>query len=155
MRKEAPGPPRPRRWGRGSAWLTAPEPRGASGTSSVLQRGDAVDLDERVAGNPSGGGDRRADRGLRAEAAEEHLVHRRVVLQVVQVDVDLQDLLHRGADLLELLLDLVEHVLRVGLDVALEVGTDAGDEDKAAVRGDAAEEGRLLGPLAVRPVHLL
>ena len=91
---------------------------------------DAVDLDERVARDPAGRGDRRADARLRAKAAEEGLVHRRVVLQVVQIHVHLQHLLHRGADILEPLLDLVEHVLGVGLDVAFEVRADAGDEDE-------------------------
>src|SRR5689334_3026783 len=117
--------------------------------------GDAVDLDQRVARDAAGGGDRRAHARLGAEAAEEDLVHAGVVLQVVQVDVDLEDLLHRGAHRLELLLHLVEHVLRVRLDVALEVRADAGDEDQVAVLDRPAEERRLLGLLAVVPEHLL
>src|SRR5207244_1108911 len=79
--------------------------------------GDAVDLDERVAGDAAGGRDGRPDARLRAEAALVHLVHPVIVLQVVEVDVDLEHLLHRGANALELLLHLVEDDLRVRLDV--------------------------------------
>jgi hypothetical protein len=69
---------------------------------------DTVDLDEGVAGDPAGGGDRRTHAGLGAEAAEKYLVHAGIVFQVVQVDVDLQHLLHRRTGPLEVLLDLVE-----------------------------------------------
>src|SRR5437762_8839979 len=77
---------------------------------------DHVDLDERVPGNAARGRDRGPHRRLGAEAALEHLVHALVVLQVVQVDVTLQDLLHGRSNARELLLDLIEDVFGVRLD---------------------------------------
>src|SRR5688572_4668396 len=68
--------------------LASPVTRGPSDVR------DAVDLDQRVARNAAGGRDRRAHSRLRAEAAAEDGVHAVVVLQVVQVDVDLEHLLH-------------------------------------------------------------
>src|SRR5271169_5543774 len=129
--------------------------RKGRGARTASDAGDAVDLHEGVARNSPRRGDRGPDAGLRPEAAQKHLVHRLVVLEVGQIHVDLQDLLHRGADSLELLLHLLEDVLRVGLDVPLEVGADAREEDEVSVRDDGAEERRLLGPRPAVPVDLL
>ena len=56
--------------------------------------------------------------GSSPKRPSKHLVHPGVVLQVVQIDVALQDLLHRRSGRLELLLDAVQHNLGVQLDVA-------------------------------------
>src|SRR5262245_35412912 len=100
----------------------------------VLQRRDHVDLDERVSRNPAGSGDGRPHWRFRTEAALEHLVHAGIVLQVVEIDVALQDLLHRRPDALELLLDLIEDRLGVYLDIAFGVVADAGNEYEVPVR---------------------
>src|SRR5712692_3742594 len=125
---------------------TTPPLGGRSTVSGASDAGDAIDLHQRVSGDPARGGDGRPHARLGPELAQEDLVHAGVVLQVVQVDVDLQDLLHRRARGFELLLDLVEHVRGVALDVALEVRADAGDEQQVAVGDRGAEERLLLGP---------
>jgi hypothetical protein len=62
---------------------------------SQLDVSDAIDLDQRIAGNPTRcDGYRGTHRRLAAEASEIHFVHAGIVFDVVQVDVHLQDLLH-------------------------------------------------------------
>jgi len=97
-----------------------------------------VDLYQRIAGD-SGGGDGSPHRRFGAEAPLENFVHARVVLQVSQVNVALEALFHRGADLFELLLDLVEHSLGMHLDVPGLMVSDAGDEDQIAVGNHAVK----------------
>src|SRR5437899_272930 len=60
-------------------------------SNADLDAGNHVDLNQRVAGNASRGRDGRAHGRLRAEASEKHLVHARVVLEIVQVHVALQN----------------------------------------------------------------
>ena len=82
------------------------------GTSDVLARTLGMKLSELwgqpiVIENRTGGGGT-IGTGLVAKATQEHLVHRRVVLQVIQVHVALQHLLHRGAGLLQFGLELID-----------------------------------------------
>src|SRR5207244_10499476 len=81
--------------------------------------------------------------------------HPGIVLQVVQVHVALQDLVHRRSDALELLLDLIEDAFRMHLDVAFGVKPDAGDEYQIAVGDRSVEERRLLRLAAVSVVDFL
>src|SRR3954452_3939136 len=69
---------------------------------------DTVVLHERVSRDATGGSNRRTNTWLWTEAAQEHFVHPGIVLQVVQVHVYLQHLLHRRADFFQLLLHFVE-----------------------------------------------
>ena len=71
-----------------------------------------------IPGNAPGSRNRRPNGRLVAEAALKDFVHPGVVLQVVQVDVALEDLVHGRARAFQLLADLVEHSLGVDLDVA-------------------------------------
>src|SRR6186997_3176063 len=70
-------------------------------------RRDAINLDEHAVRDRSHGNGR-AHRRVAAEAADIRFVHARKILDVGQVDVDLQDLLHRRTGELQRLLDLIE-----------------------------------------------
>ena len=96
--------------------------------------GDHVDFDQGVSRYPSGGCDGGPDRRVFAETPAENLVHRLVVLEVIQINIALQDLFHGRARVLQLFLNLIEHVLGVSLDVALEMRALARDEEQVAVR---------------------
>ena len=86
-----------------------------------------------------------ADRRVGTEPAPEHRVHPVVILQVVEVDVHLEDLVHRRSGLFQFRLDLVEHRLGMHGDVAGLVVALSGDEHKVAV-GDPSREQRRLRP---------
>src|ERR1017187_8798929 len=105
---------------------------------------DHVDLNQRIARNSTGGGNRGAHRRFRAEAALEHFIHGCPVLNIVEIDVGLQDLFHGRSHALQLLLDGIQHDFGMGLDVARDVRSYTGDEEQIAV-GDRAVEERRLG----------
>src|SRR5205085_10297287 len=88
----------------------------------------AVNLYERVSGHSTGRGDRGSHWRSIAEAALIDSVHSCVVLKVIQVDIDLQNLLHGRASIDEFLLDLVKHVLCMRRNVAGKMCSFAGDK---------------------------
>ena len=106
--------------------------------SAASDVGDHVDLNERIAGNSSGG-DGSSHRRFGAETPLEDFIHARVILQVRQVNVALEALFHGRADLLELLLDLVEDTFSMHFDITRLMVSYAGDEDQVAV-GDHSVE---------------
>src|SRR5882724_867821 len=85
-----------------AARLPARRPAQAQAESNAR---DYVDLDERVSGNTTGRGNGSAYWRLGPEAAEKRFVHARIILQIVEIDIALQDFVHRRPDALELLLD--------------------------------------------------
>src|SRR5687767_7410707 len=108
MAPRAPGPRRRNRR-RAAGPRDSPESDGGStyASPSPSADGDAVHFDERAPWDPAVARDRRAHRRVRTETAAEYRVHPVVILDVVQIHVDLEHLVHRGADLFELRLDLV------------------------------------------------
>src|SRR6185436_14763129 len=59
-----------------------------------LEARDAINFDQRVPGDPSWGGDCSPNRRILAETSKEHVVHSRIVLEIVEIDIDLQDFVH-------------------------------------------------------------
>src|SRR6202035_4448883 len=92
--------------------------------------GDHVDLDQRVSRNATGGRDGCPHGRLLAKPAQKYLVHSCIVLQIIQINIALQDLVHRGTGGFELLLNLIEHTFGVNLDVAFSVIPYACDEQQ-------------------------
>ena len=99
---------------------------------------DHIDLHQRFAWD-SGNGDGGSYWRFSAEAPLKDLIHARLVFQVGQVDVAFEDLIHRGADFLKLLLDLVKDSLGMHCDITSLMVADAGDEDQVAVSDHAVE----------------
>src|SRR6267143_5347232 len=98
--------------------------------SSASESGDHIDLDQGVAGNATGGCDRSSHWRLVPKSTLKSFIHCSIVFQIVQIDVALEDLVHGGTGALELLLDLIQNVLGVRLDVALEMRAHARQEQQ-------------------------
>src|ERR1700684_2424918 len=90
----------------------------ADGSDMVLDVGDEIDFYQRVARDAPGRGYGGANRWHLPPAACIHGVHFGPVVDVVQVDVDFEYLVHRGAGTLQVLLQLVKHMLGVLLNRA-------------------------------------
>jgi hypothetical protein len=100
---------------------------------------DHINLHQRIAWD-TGCGDGGSHWRFSAEASLKNLIHARVVLQVGQVNVAFEDLIHRGAGFLKLLLDLVKDSLGMHFDITSLMVADAGDEDQVAVSDHAVEQ---------------
>ena len=81
---------------------------------------------------------------MKTESTPVSGVHRLVVGQVVEVDVDFQHLIHGRTVLDEFFFQFIQHVLGVGRDVALEVGALAGEKEKVAVFDGTGKQGGIL-----------
>ena len=66
-------------------------------------------------------------------------VHFGPVVDVVQVDVDFEHLVHRGAGTFQVLLQLVEHMLGMLFNRAFEVCADTRQEEQIAVGNGGGE----------------
>src|SRR5437667_9228755 len=103
----------------------------------TLDVGDEVDFDQRVAGDAASRRDGRTHGRNLAPATGIDRVHLGPVVDVVEVDVDLEHLLHRRSGTDEVFFQLVEHMFRVLFDGPLEVCADTGQEQQVAVRDGA------------------
>src|SRR5262245_20600294 len=116
---------------------------------SNLDVGDAVDLNQRVSRDTSHGSDRRAHRRLVSKTSLVDLVHPRVILDVVEIDIHLENSVHGRAGIFQLLLELIQHVLGVGCDVTGKVRTLARNKEEIA-KGNGTRKKRSLLRLIAR-----
>src|SRR3954447_22770661 len=108
-----------------------------------LDVGDQIDFDQGIAGNTAGGGDGGADGRNVAEAAFVDGVHPFPVLDVVQIHIHLENLVHRGTRADQGFFQLVKNMLGVLFDRPLKMRAYPGQEEHIAVGDGAAEQRRL------------